>query len=523
MANTWNLPDLPNLPNAQQGAVVTRFPPEAAGYLHLGHIKALLINYSYAKKYNGKFILRFDDTNPDKEKTIYEQAIRDDIDLLGLTADEITFASAHFELMERLAKNLIEENLAYVDFSTKEEIKFSRANLSASPYRNSTVADNTTAFEKMQMGIYLNCCLRAKIDFKSANGSMRDPVIYRAKSAIHPRQGSKYHIYPTYDFSCPILDIVEKVTHAMRSVEYSDRKKQYEWFINALKLRNEADPYPILSDYGKLNFSHTVLSKKKLVGLIGNSQTDDPTQISTWCDPRMPTIRGIMRSGIQIQPLMDYIRTQINSRAVVTLAWDKLWNFNKIHLDKTVCRIYGLNADPIKIGLHNTQGDLPKSIQILNHPKNSSYGTRTMPITSNLLVDKSDFDTVKIDDRYTLIGLGNAAVVNLSPITLMYYPADRNFKNTTKITWLNDDEFVMRATVRTFGLLLSKPKLEATDNIADFVNKNSFSEKTYLLENSIRNFPKESVVQIMRKEYCYIDAIDETEIILHTVPLSNVQ
>lgn len=498
---------LSELPNAVDGLVVTRFPPEASGYLHLGHIKALLINYLYAKKYNGKIILRFDDTNPEKENSLYEQAILEDIKLLGLECDEVTYTSDYFPIIEQMAIALIRESLAYVDFSTGGEINNSRAKLLPSPYRNSAVGENLAHFDSMRLGNLTNCCLRAKIDYTSRNGCMRDPVIYRAKAVEHPRHGSAYCIYPTYDFACPILDAQQGVTHAMRSVEYSDRDCQYDWFLFHLNLYH-GGRYPLVSEYGKLNFTNTVLSKRKLAVLVGEKLVDG------WNDPRMPTLRGIIRRGICIQPLLEYIALQLNSKAIVQLTWDKLWHTNRMHLDRTVNRIYGVDSDCIKIKL---VGDIPLNVKLSNHPKDPSFGTRTMPIGDNLLVDASDFSNAAIGTRYTLVGLGNAVVISVEPLVLQYDALDKNFRTTIKVTWLPDNSTIVAATILTFGHLLSKPKMDVGDNILDCFNTESLSTRTFLLEDSIKNFSCGSVIQIMRKGYFYVSKID-SEIILHEIP-----
>jgi len=281
---------LPRLINAVEDKVVTRFPPEASGYLHLGHIKALLLNYLYAKEYNGKIILRFDDTNPEKENQTFEQAILADIKTLNLECDTITYASDYFDQIIEFAHTLVTNNLAYVDFNSGEQISNDRSNFRASRYRDTNTEINRFNFCEMISGNLTNCCLRAKIDYKSKNGCMRDPVIFRQKNQSHPRHGSKYLVYPTYDFACPILDALQGITHAMRSVEYKDRDSQYNWFLDKLGLKNGL--YPIIMDYGKLIFSHTVLSKRKLAKLVEFGLVDG------WNDPRMPTIRGILSSGI---------------------------------------------------------------------------------------------------------------------------------------------------------------------------------------------------------------------------------
>jgi len=486
--------------------VTTRFPPEASGYLHLGHVKALLLNYLFAKQHNGRIILRFDDTNPEKENDVYEKAILEDIKTLGLECDSITFASDYFDEIIEYAKKLINLNLAYVDFTDSITINELRAGFKPSPYRDTTPDVNLSLFMDMQQGQVTNCCLRAKIDFASRNGCLRDPIIFRIKTCEHPRFGNKYIIYPTYDFACPILDAVQGVTHAMRSVEYKDRDSQYEWFLSKLDLKK--DGFPKISDYGKLSFSHTILSKRKLNKLITAGL------VSGWSDPRMPTIRGIIRKGIHIEPLLSYIKTQVNSRTVVNLTWDKLFSMNITYLDKISNRLYALEANPIKVKL---TGDIPNEIELVNHPKDKSFGTRGMVITQTILVDSVDFVDAKIGTRYTLVGLGNTVINNTNPMTLYYDPTDSDYKNTIKVTWLPDDGTNIIVTVKKFGHLLKNDKPDETE-ITNSFNKDSLFETSYLVEKTIKDVPPGKVIQIMRKEYCYADQSNSNGIILHVVP-----
>ena len=498
---------LPDLKHAVMNRVVTRFPPEASGYLHLGHIKALLLNYLYAKKYNGKIILRFDDTNPEKESVTYEQAILADINMLGLLCDETTYASDYFDIIMVYASKMIKNGLAYVDFSTPEKINDDRSKLRASQYRDTDIDTNYLNFMKMQSGQNKNCCLRAKIDYASKNGCMRDPVIYRSKNTPHPRHGTTYAIYPTYDFACPVLDAIQGVTHAMRSVEYRDRDSQYDWFLTKLELKYEC--YPIISDYGKLNFSHTVLSKRKLAKLVEASLVDG------WSDPRMPTLRGLIRRGAQIAPLLAYIKTQSTSHNVVMLSWNKLWSFNTEYLNNSSNRIYGLFEHAVELTL---TGDLPEYVDLPNHPKDGSKGYRKIFIGKSLLVDPEDFANVKIGDRYTLVGLGNVTVSSIAPLIVNYDKTDADYKSTVKITWLPNDNSNIKVTVRNYGNLLTKPKLEEGDDVIAAFNKNSVEETCWLLEKSVATYPTGSVFQLMRKNYCYVDKADPDRIVLNIIP-----
>lgn len=553
-----NLPDLPG--NPQKGKVVTRFPPEASGYLHLGHIKALLHNYLYAKKYEGKIILRFDDTNPDKEKELFEQAIKEDIVKLGLTCDSLTHASDYFHLIDVCAQQLISKHLAYMDFSTDEEIGKQRATLVPSPFRDSSIEDNLREFDLLMKGEKTSGCLRAKIDYRNVNGCLRDPVLYRYKEIIHPRNPNR-KAFPTYDFSCPLLDKIQGVTHAMRSIEYQGRDNQYKWFLKyvdllsilyptantslntslstscddisemdykevfkpLLMIRKKQYRYeksdlelvdPIPMSYGRLNFTNTVLSKRKLGKLVDLGLT------SGWDDPRMPTLRGILRAGMEIEPLIAYITTQVLSKVPVTLEWSKVWTINSAYLNTRARRFYGIGPNIIEVIL---QGALPESIVLPNHPTIPEMGNRTLPVSNTLYVDAEDFpDSVPINSRFTLVGLGNATLTSKSPLILQFLSDDRDFKSTLKVTWLpknpkNSD--LIKVKVKRFGPLLTKAKLEDDDDVVSVFNKDSESVYELLLEPAISDLFNSTVTdrvfQIMRKGYFYLDSVDNGNIVIH--------
>lgn len=507
---------LPDLPNAIDGDFVTRFPPEASGYMHIGHVKALLLNYLYAKKYNGKCILRFDDTNPDKENVAYEEAIKEDIQTLGLVCDTTTYTSDYFNMIQNYGIILINKGLAYVDETNPETIKENRLKFIASESRNHSIEYNRNMFYQMINGDNesQNWCIRAKIDYKSKNGAMRDPVIFRSKNKQHPRTKDLYKIYPTYDFACPIVDSIERVTHTLRSVEYSDRDEQYNWFLDKLNLRHGPNnEYPIIKEYGKLNFSHTVMSKRKLSKLVDNKL------VTGWDDGRMPTVRGIMRRGMQPKPLLDYIQSQGFSVNTVNLEQDKLWNLNSKYI-ANVPRVFGLKiSNLIECTIIPKSGILPKTIAVPINPKNPMDGYRNMVMNSKVYVEREDFEnqSVKEGSRYTLIGLGNCVVaeINLQNnlLVLIYDANDMDYKNTTKITWLSTSD-VQKATVITYGTLLNKSKLSDNDNIIECFNHNSKIEDEYYIENTKLN--KNYVIQVMRKWFCRVDSIEP--LCLITIP-----
>jgi glutamyl-tRNA synthetase len=323
------------LDDSWKGRVVTRFPPEPSGYLHIGHVKAVLLNNHFAKTFQGKLIVRFDDTNPAKEKEEYENAIIQDLELLNVKGDFVSHTSDYFDKIYEFALKMIQDGNAYCDDTLQEAMREERLNCTESMRRNASVEENLRYFEEMRLATEVGqqFCLRAKIDMKSQNGTMRDPVIFRCNLLPHHITGTKYRMYPTYDFACPIVDSIEGVTHALRTNEYHDRNAQYYWFIEKLGLRR-----PAIWDYGRLNFVYTLLSKRKLNWLVNNNR------VRGWDDPRFPTIRGILRRGLTVQALQEYILMQGASQSTLNLEWDKLWSLNKRIIDPTAPRYTVLDS-----------------------------------------------------------------------------------------------------------------------------------------------------------------------------------
>ncbi|KAL2098472.1 hypothetical protein ACEWY4_004952 [Coilia grayii] len=328
------------LPGAEVGKVVVRFPPEASGYLHIGHAKAALLNQHYQVSFKGKLIMRFDDTNPDKEKEDFEKVILEDVAMLQIKPDQFTYTSDHFPNILTLAEQMLAEGKAYIDDTPPEQMKQEREQRVESHNRTNSVEKNMQMWEEMKRGSEYGqtCCMRAKMDMSSNNGCMRDPTLYRCKNQPHPRTGSTYRVYPTYDFACPIVDSVEGVTHALRTTEYHDRDEQYYWLIEALRLRK-----PHIWEYARLNLNNTVLSKRKLTWFVNEGYVDG------WDDPRFPTVRGVLRRGMTVEGLKQFIAAQGGSRSVVNMEWDKIWAFNKKVRKR--CRPYVLHFHRSSPGL----------------------------------------------------------------------------------------------------------------------------------------------------------------------------
>ena len=296
------------LPGAEEGNLIVRFPPEASGFLHVGHAKAALLNNYYKEAFKGKLIMRFDDTNPAKEKEEYEEVILEDLKLLQVKYDHFSRTSDHFETILMYCEKLLKEGKAYVDNTDAETMKAEREAKQNSKNRDNSVQQNLKMWDEMKRAtdVGVKCAVRAKMDMQSPNGCLRDPTIYRCKPEPHPATGTKYKVYPTYDFACPIVDSVEGVTHSLRTTEYMDRDDQFFWFIDALGLRK-----PHIWAYARLNLTNTVMSKRKLTWLV------DEGIVEGWEDPRLPTVRGVLRRGLTVEALKQFIIAQGSSRNVI--------------------------------------------------------------------------------------------------------------------------------------------------------------------------------------------------------------
>ena len=312
------------------GIIVTRFPPEPSGYLHIGHVKALLINYVIAKRYNGKMLFRFDDTNPELENEEFTNAILEDIKSLGIEPDGSSYSSDYFDEYINCAEYLIQEGKAYVDDTPPDKVKEEREKMIENSNRQNSVEDNIILWNQMKQGQKTDAILRLKGGMKSKNATLRDPTLFRSKDTPHHRTGTKYKVYPSYDLVCPIVDAIEGVTHVYRSVEFAgDRDEQYEYILDLLGFKK-----PILNSYGKLTFNDAVLSKRKIKALI------DTGDLEGWDDPRLMTLRGLFKKGLCLDALFDYIARIGFAKASVNMTQDALWKTNRKFIDKVATNIY---------------------------------------------------------------------------------------------------------------------------------------------------------------------------------------
>jgi glutamyl-tRNA synthetase len=440
------------LKGAKYGEVVTRFPPEPSGYLHIGHVKAAMLNYHYAKMYGGKMILRFDDTNPMNEKIEFVENITKDLETLGIKPDKITFTSDHFDHIKEQMDKLINLGLAYADDTGAEEMKAQRDEGIESKYRQSTVEQNLKIFQEMVAGKAPTFCIRAKMNMQDKVKCLRDPVFYRCKDQVHHKTGDKYKAYPTYDFACPIVDALEGVTWALRSIEYRDRAALYDWVLNKLSLRKVN-----LYEFSRLNLVSTVLSKRMLKWFVEGGLVDG------WSDPRFPTVQGIMRRGMTSDSLKLFMLDQGASKNTNMMEWDKIWAFNKDIIDPQSKRY---NAIVKSSACHMVIENGPETTTIESHPyhaKNPQLGQKPVIYSKNLYIEKDDAESIAEGEKVTLMKWGNATVskkvVDGDKITLhaTIDPADKDFKKTKKISWIaNDPSSNVEVTLNELDHLITK-------------------------------------------------------------------
>lgn len=489
-----------DLKDAVEGEVVTRFPPEPSGFLHIGHVKAAMLNDYFATKWKGKLILRFDDTNTDKSTSDFETAIIGDLALIGITPDRTEYTSDYFPKLLEIAEDFIRRDKAYIDRTPVEEMRAQRLAKKENEYRSQPVEENLRLWKEMVDGTELGqtCCLRAKIDMRHKNGALRDPMMYRGKQAEHHRTGTKYKVYPTYDFSCPLVDSMEGVTHALRSLEYKDREKQYQWFCEAAGIR-----CPKVWEFSRLDFMRTVLSKRKLQSLI------DLGAARSWDDPRFPTVQGVRRRGMTIQGLRAFILSQGASRNVTTQDWDKIWTVNKRVIDPIAARHTAISKSS---AARLTVTNATHEVKVLaKHKKNPSVGTKNVVYDQSVLLEGEDAKDLAEGQIVTLMDWGNMRITstaeNGGKLTAEYLPDDKDFKKTVKLTWLADLEDLVPMKVVKYSDLLTKDRLEEGDNFEDHINWESESIETLHGDVNLRLLQKGDVIQLERRGYYICDSV----------------
>lgn len=492
--------------NTEKG-VVTRFPPEPSGYLHIGHAKAALLNDYFAhEKYNGTLLVRFDDTNPSKEKEEFQDAIIEDLALMGIEPDKLSYTSDYFDELYEYALQMIRDGNAYVDDTDKETMAAQRMHGEPSKNRDSTVDDNLARFDEMKKGTPegTRWCVRAKMSVDNPNKAMRDPVIYRCNPESHLRTGTKWKIYPTYDFCCPIVDSIEGVSHALRTIEYRDRNPQYQWMLDALKLR----PVQIW-DFARMNFVRTLLSKRKLTKLV------DEGIVWGWDDPRFPTIRGIRRRGMTVPALREFILRQGPSKNIINLDWTLIWATNKKYIDPVAPRHTAiLKKDMAKATVKGAL-DSPVAEEKQKHAKNPAVGFKKVIYSNSILFEQEDAKSFKQDEEITVMNWGNAIVRKIDTDSSsgivtgleLELHLEGDFKKTEKkVTWLSTKgQELIPVELVDFDYLLNKDSMQEEDSLEDVLTPKTEFREDAVADFNVAELKEGDIIQFDRKGYYRLD------------------
>ena len=375
-----------DLETGKHKEIITRFPPEPNGYLHIGHAKSIMINFGLADEFNGKTNLRFDDTNPSKEDQEYVDSIKEDVTWLGFDWDGLFFASNYFDEMYQRAILLIKKGKAYVDDLSAEQIREYRGTLTEpgkeSPYRERSIEENLDLFDRMKNGEFDNGSkvLRAKIDMSSPNINLRDPILYRVSHATHHNTGDKWCIYPMYDFAHPLEDAIEGITHSICTIEFEDHRPLYDWVVAECEMENTPHQY----EFGRLNITNTVMSKRKLKQLVDEGYVDG------WDDPRMPTVSGLRRRGYTPESIREFVKETGVSKGSGTVDSAMLEHFVREDLKLKAPRTMGI-LNPLKVVITNYPEGQVEMLEAENNPENPEMGTRQIPFSREIYIEQEDF------------------------------------------------------------------------------------------------------------------------------------
>lgn len=391
-----------DLDSGKHAKIVTRFPPEPNGYLHIGHAKSICLNFGIAESYGGACHLRFDDTNPEKEEEEYIVSIQRDVEWLGFQwAGPVRFASGYFDQLYQYALQLIDKGLAYVDTQSPEQIAEMRGNYNRpgqnSPHRERSVEENRALFERMKEGGFEEgeAVLRAKIDMASANINLRDPILYRVRKKAHHQTGDKWVIYPMYDFTHPLSDAIEGITHSLCTLEFEDHRPLYDWLVEHVEVPAQPRQY----EFARLNLNYTVTSKRRLKQLV------DEGHVAGWDDPRMPTLSGLRRRGFTPASIRGFCENLGVSRADSVIDMSILEDSVRDDLNQHAPRAFCV-LNPLKLVIRNWPEDKTEWLQAPVHPQNETMGTRQMPLTREVYIDREDFRE-EANKKYKRLVLGD--------------------------------------------------------------------------------------------------------------------
>jgi glutaminyl-tRNA synthetase len=510
--------------NKYSGRVWTRFPPEPNGYLHIGHAKAICLDFGLADEFGGGTNLRFDDTNPEKEETEYVESIQEDVRWLGFQWENLLYASDYFEQLYQFAVQLITKGKAYVDDLTADEVRKFRGTLTEpgkeSPHRNRSVEENLDLFERMRKGEFPDGsrCLRAKIDMASPNLNMRDPVMYRILRAEHHRTGNKWCIYPLYDFAHGQSDSIEKITHSMCTLEFEDHRPLYNWYIEQLGI------FPSQQiEFDRLNLTYTLLSKRKLLQLVREGR------VRGWDDPRMPTLSGIRRRGYTPEAIRNFVGNIGVTKTNGTIELAMLEHFVREDLNRRALRVMAV-LKPLKVVIENYPEGQVEEMPAINNPEDASAGSRKVPFSRELYIEQDDFreDPPKgyfrlspgkeVRLRYGYFITAQSAVKNAQgevvEVRCTYDPATRGGnapdgrKVKSTIHWVSAAHAV-DAEARLYDTLFANPDPNDVPEGKDFtanLNPNSLEVVSHAkVEPSLKNSKAGERYQFERLGYFCVD------------------
>lgn len=515
-----------DLASGKHTSVQTRFPPEPNGFLHIGHAKAICLNFGIAQDYNGLCNLRFDDTNPEKEDIDYVRAIEKDVSWLGFEwAGDVHYSSDYFEQLHGYAVELIEKGLAFVCFLNGDEMREYRGTLNKpgknSPYRDTSVEENLALFEKMRKGEFKEgeCSLRAKIDMSSSFMCMRDPIIYRIRFAEHHQTGDKWCIYPMYDFTHCLSDAIEKITHSICTLEFQDNRRLYDWVIENVSVPATPHQY----EFSRLNLEYTLMSKRKLNTLVEENLVDG------WDDPRMPTIAAFRRRGYTPASMREFAKRIGVTKMDNTVEMSVLEACIREDLNDNAPRAMAV-LDPIKLVIENYPEDKVEELTVKNHPSDESQGTRVVPFSRELYIEAEDFkeEANKKYKRLVLdkaVRLRGAYVVTATRcdkdeqgnVTTVYcdYLEDTLGKNPSDgtkpkgvIHWVDANKS-LDATVRLYDRLFTVANPAAAEDFHSVMNPESLVTLTSAkVEPSLAEAKPELAFQFERQGYFCLDNHD---------------
>lgn len=526
-----------DLAEGKYKTIRTRFPPEPNGYLHIGHAKAICLNFGLALEYQGKCNLRFDDTNPAKEEVEYVKSIEEDVKWLGFEWDgNPHYASDYFDALYGYAIELIQKGLAYVDELSSDEIREYRGTLTQagknSPYRDRSVEENLALFEKMKKGEIEEgkACLRAKIDMASPFIVMRDPVIYRIKFESHHQTGDKWCIYPMYDFTHCISDALEKITHSLCSLEFQDNRRLYDWVLANITI----DATPHQYEFSRLNLEYAITSKRKLNLLVTENIVDG------WNDPRMPTISGMRRRGYSAAAIRDFCKRIGVTKQENTIEMSALEFCVREDLNQNACRAMAV-LDPVRVIIENYDDELEEVLTVLNHPNRPELGEHQITFAKEVFIDRADFRE-EANKNYKRLVLGKEVRLRYGyvikaervekddqgEITTIYCTYDPKTLNKNPedgrkvkgvIHWIAAN-CAQKARFNLYERLFNTPNPGAAEDFLSTINPQSLHTKEGFVDAFLANAQPLQTYQFEREGYyCFDSKIDDVLVFNRTVGL----